>query len=129
MEEEKKELDYSRLHILADKFEEFLDTLPKDNPEFELIMFAHDIKNGICGTYSILDKKDERESLIQCIDNCISGAALKGVEKNPNEWEIFNALGEYMIRMCAMVPTLYENFKKEVDKIIEYKNKKKNEKI
>ena len=129
MEDNKKqELDYSRLHILGDKFKEFLDTLPDgtngENPDFELLMFAHDIKNKVAGTFTILDDRDERESLVQCIDNCITGAALKGAEKSPNEWEILNGLGEYMMRICAMFPPLWENFQKGVEKFKSENNEK-----
>lgn len=124
-----EELDYSRLHVLGDKFKEFLNTLPDgttENPDFALLMFAHDIKNKVSGTFTILDSRDERESLVQCIDNCITRAALKGKDKNPNEWELLNGLGEYMMRLCAMFPPLWENFQKGVEK---YKAKEKETKV
>ena len=111
-----KKLDYSRLHLLGNKFKEFIDTLPEDNPDFEILMFAHDSKNKVAGTFTILNGEDERESLVQCIDNCITGSAINDTEKNTTASEIFNGLGEYMMRLCAMFPDLYENFKTGVEK-------------
>lgn len=116
MKDNKKELDYSRLHLLGNKFKEFIDTLPEDNPDFEILMFAHDSKNKVAGTFTLLNVEDERESLVQCIDNCITGSAINDTRKNITGLEIFNGLGEYMMRVCAMFPDLYENFKTGVEK-------------
>lgn len=116
MKDNKKELDYSRLHLLGNKFKEFIDTLPEDNPDFEILMFAHDSKNKVAGTFTLLNIEDERESLVQCIDNCITGAAINDTRKDTTKSEIFNGLGEYMMRVCAMFPDLYENFKIGVEK-------------
>jgi len=115
----KKELDYTRLRTLFDKVNEFLDTLPNemyDNNGFELLLIAHDTLNGTSGTYTLLDNEDERESLVQCIDKAISKAALKGADKNFQEWNILNGMAEYMMRLCAMFPELYENFQNGVKK-------------
>ena len=116
MKDNKKELDYSRLHLLGNKFKEFIDTLPEDNPDFEILMFAHDSKNKVAGTFTLLNIEDERESLIQCIDNCITEAVINDTGKDTTKSEIFNGLGEYMMRVCAMFPDLYENFKIGVEK-------------
>ena len=116
MKDNKKELDYSRLHLLGNKFKEFIDTLPEDNPDFEILIFAHDSKNKVAGTFTLLNGEDERESLVQCIDNCITGAAINDTEKDTTKSEIFNGLGEYIMRVCAIFPDLYENFKTGVEK-------------
>lgn len=121
METNNKELDYTRIKALIDKVNEFVNTLPEDMDDkngFELLLIAHDTMNGTSGVYTLLEQTDERESLVQCIDKAISGNALKGAEKNPQEWLILNGIGEYMMRMCALFPSLYNNFKYGVDHFI-----------
>jgi hypothetical protein len=117
-----KELDYSRIKKLGNKLQEFLDTLPNEMNEengMEILLLAHDIQNKVCGTYLLVNGDDERESLVRCIDTCVSGA-MDGYEKAPLEWELVNGFAEYIARICALYPSLYENFKNEVEK---YKNK------
>ena len=119
MVEQKKHLDYSRIESLMSKVCDFVDTLPEELNEengFELLLIAHDVQNKTSGVYTLVNADDERESLIRCIDNAISAAAFKGAEKNPQEWKTLNALAEYLMRLCAMFPSLYENFKKGVEK-------------
>ena len=77
-----KELDYSRLHLLGNKFKEFIDTLPEDNPDFEILMFAHDSKNKVAGTFTILYGEDKRESSVQYIDKSIPESAINEIKRN-----------------------------------------------
>lgn len=130
METINKELDYTRIKALIDKVNEFVSTLPEDmNDEngFELLLIAHDTMNGTCGVYTLLEQTDEHESLVQCIDKAISGNALKGAKKHPQEWNIFNSIGEYMMRMCALFPSLYDNFKYGVEHFIKLNEEMKKE--
>lgn len=125
--EEKKKLDYSRLNVLMNKVNEFINTLPADMKDdaFNLLLFAHDAKNKVTATYIFGEAEDMRASLVECIDNCITGAALKGAKEQCQEWEIVNALGEYMMKLCAMFPGLYENFKQGVEHYKEDRNETK----
>lgn len=121
METSNKELDYTRIKALMSKVNEFINTLPEDmNDEngFEFLLIAHDTMNGTCGVYTLLEQTDERESLVQCIDKAISGHALNGAKKNPQEWLILNGMAEYIMRMCALFPSLYDNFKYGVEHFI-----------
>lgn len=122
-----KELDYTRLNALFDKVNEFINTLHEElynNNGFEMLIIAHDVMNSTTGTCTVLNKDDERESLIQCIDKAISGAALRGADANPQEWNILNGMAEYMMRLCAMFPELYENFQNGVEKLKKDNDKK-----
>lgn len=116
----KKELDYTRLQALLKNVQSFVDdNLPKeidDTNGFEFLLFAHDVANGAVGTCILLNQKDQRESLVQCIDKCITGKALKGAKESPQEWEILNGIAEYIIRLCAQFPELYKNFQRGVEK-------------
>jgi len=115
---ENKQIDYSRLKLLMSKINEFTETLPEDMSKengFELLIIAHDVKNGATASYTILDNEDERESLIQCIDKSISVPAMKGADKNPIQWNILNSMAEYLMRLSAMFPELYESFKNGVE--------------
>lgn len=119
MENNNKELDYSRIKSLMNKVNEFVDTLPEElNKEngFSLLVIANDKMNKVSGVYTLLDETDEQESLVQCIDKSISGAALQGTEKYPQEWKILNGIAEYIMRLCAMSSELYNNFKNGVEK-------------
>ena len=116
MKKEEKNPNYSRLKILMSKVIDYLDSLPEDQntEEFEILLLAHDIKNKVSGCYTLVNQEDPRESLVNCLDSCISGA-LQGKDKNPDEWEIFNAIGEYIIKVCALFPELYKSFQTEVE--------------
>jgi len=117
MEEEKKKLDYSRLKLLISKIGEFIDTLPEEVSEDDgitILLLANDIKNNTTAKYTFLNEEDERQSLVDLLDECLS-SALKGKDKHEREWEIFNSIGEYMVKLCAMFPELYDNFCIEVE--------------
>ena len=122
---ENKELDYTRLKALMVKVQEFINTLPDEMDEnngFSMILIARDVMNGVVGICTLIDEKDVRESIVQCFDKALS-KSLEGKKDNEEAFEVVNGMAEYIMRLCAMFPELYDNFQKGVEY---YKSKNEN---
>lgn len=122
---ENKELDYTRLKALMVKVQEFINTLPDEMDEnngFSMILIARDVMNGVAGICTLIDEKDVRESIVQCFDKALS-KSLDGKKDNEEAFDVVNGMGEYLMRLCAMFPELYDNFQKGVEY---YKSKNEN---
>lgn len=122
---ENKKLNYTRLRALMVKVQEFINTLPDEMDEnngFSIILIARDVMNGVAGICTLIDEKDVRESIVQCFDKALS-KSLDGKKDNEEAFDVINGMGEYLMRLCAMFPELYDNFQKGVEY---YKSKNKN---
>lgn len=120
-----KEFDYTRLKALMVKVQEFIHTLPNkmdENNGFSMILVARDVMNGVSGICTLTDEKDARESIVQCFDKALS-KSLEGKKDNEEAFEVVNGMAEYIMRLCAMFPELYDNFQKGVEY---YKSKNEN---
>lgn len=120
-----KEFDYTRLKALMVKVQEFIHTLPDEMDEnngFSMILVARDVMNGVSGICTLIDEKDARESIVQCFDKALS-KSLEGKKDNEEAFEVVNGMAEYIMRLCAMFPELYDNFQKGVEY---YKSKNEN---
>lgn len=122
---ENKELDYTRLKALMVKVQEFINTLPNEMDEnngFSMILIARDVMNRVAGICTLTDENDVRESIVQCFDKALSNS-LKGKKDNEEAFDVVNGMAEYIMRLCAMFPELYDNFQKGVEY---YKSKDEN---
>lgn len=120
-----KEFDYTRLKALMVKVQEFIHTLPDkmdENNGFSMILVARDVMNGVSGICTLTDEKDTRESIVQCFDKALS-KSLEGKKDNEEAFEVVNGMAEYIMKLCAMFPELYDNFQKGVEY---YKSKNEN---
>ena len=123
--ETNKELDYSRINELIVKVQECINGLPNDlNDEngITILLLINDLQNKVNGKYTLLNKEDERLSLVTLLDNCLGRAFNKEVKDAAREIEIFNSIAEYMMIICAKFPHLYDLFCEGVKKYKENQN-------
>ena len=106
-----------RVESLANHINDWLNQYKDDEftgteNAMDIVMFVHDNRDKYGFLYTLTDKNEVRNSLIRAFEQ---GFGDLFDPDNDNEREVYNACCEYMCRLFAIKPQLYEHFKINVD--------------